>query len=254
MMRSLLFWGLLPFVIPQALLLRRTAPRFAGAAGPKEGAVGSGRRVNLIAIGDSIIAGVGAENLADALVGRTAAALAGALDCRVSWLARGSIGADSRKVLGELLPELPDTPAAFIILSVGVNDATGLATVRRLTRNLDELLSKLSRHSPEAVIAVAGIPPLRGFPLLPQPMRALFGMRGETFDAAIRRVVSGHRRVVHVPLDFDPTPDRFSADGFHPSEESYRDFGRLMADGIIAAYDTGPSPARVTHQSTASAS
>ena len=71
-MRSIIFWGLLPFILPQAIYVRKTAPRFAGAAGPRRGAAGTGKNYDLIAIGDSIIAGVGAKTLAKALVGQTA--------------------------------------------------------------------------------------------------------------------------------------------------------------------------------------
>ena len=80
-------------------------------------------------------------------------------------------------------------------------------------------------------------------------MRALFGLRGETFDAAIRQVVTRHNRAVYVPLDFDPTPDRFSADGFHPSKESYRQFGRMMAAGILEGVDDEQEPAPVSRRS-----
>ena len=66
MMRTVLFWGLFPFVLPQAILLRKNAPGFFEAGGPKEGYVGAGRNFNLIAIGESIIAGVGARNPSNA--------------------------------------------------------------------------------------------------------------------------------------------------------------------------------------------
>jgi hypothetical protein len=89
------------------------------------------------------------------------------------------------------------------------------------------------------VIAVSGIPPLRGFPLLPHPLRALFGLRGESFDDVMKAVIEEHANVVHVPLDFDPTPDKFSADGFHPSESSYREFGKGMGLAMLIANPLG---------------
>jgi lysophospholipase L1-like esterase len=232
---------MLPLVLPQAIRLRKTAPRFAGARGPKEGTIGAGRQFNLIAVGDSIIAGVGAGDLSKALVGRTAEELAQVLDCRITWHACGIIGADSNIVLHRLLPKLPNLEAAFIMVSVGVNDVTSLSRISAWTRNLAELLSRLHRHSPNAVIAVAGIPPLRGFPLLPQPLRALFGMRGDMFDIAARRLVSQHPWAVYVPIEFNPAPEKFSADGFHPSEDSYREFGQIMADRMAGRFREKPA-------------
>ena len=61
-MRNLLFWGLFPLLIPQALWVRKTAPRTAPAAGPRSGTVGDGRPIRLVGVGDSIIAGVGARH------------------------------------------------------------------------------------------------------------------------------------------------------------------------------------------------
>lgn len=241
MIRSLLFWTLFPFLLPQAIRIRNSAPRFPGAGGPREGSAGKGTPLNLLAIGDSIIAGVGAGDLSKALVGQTAAQLADRLDGRIDWTARGSIGADSNKVLHRLATRLPKTDVDIIILSVGVNDVTGLTRVSRWQRNLTDLLAVLHRHSPRAIVAVAGIPPLKGFPLLPQPLRALFGLRGKTFDRAACKVVSHYPWAVYVPLDFDPTPDKFSADGYHPSEASYTLFGQMMTDRIAAAIKTIPA-------------
>ena len=56
-MRNVVFWGSLPFLAPQALYVRRTAPRFAEASGPSKGAIGAGPGKRLVAIGDSIVAG-----------------------------------------------------------------------------------------------------------------------------------------------------------------------------------------------------
>ncbi len=132
MIKNLLFWSVFPLLIPQALYVRRTAPRFAPAAGPREGRVGAGEQRRLLAIGDSIIAGVGASELSKALVGRTAAAIASSKSCCVSWQALGASGYDSTKVLERLVPKLPGAPFDYMIVSVGVNDVTGLTSLQRM--------------------------------------------------------------------------------------------------------------------------
>lgn len=232
-MKTLLFWLLFPFVLPQALYVRKTAPRFAAADGPTEGSVGVGRQTRLLAIGDSIIAGVGASVLSKAMVGQTAAALAASQDCCVLWTALGVSGYDSNEILERLVPKLPDADVDYIVVSVGVNDVTGLTSMREWRYNLSLLLEKLRTHSPNAIIAVAGLPPLHGFPLLPQPLRAVLGMRARLFDDAAKTVVETFPDSIHIALDFEPDPSKFSADGYHPSEESYVEFGRYMADGIL---------------------
>jgi lysophospholipase L1-like esterase len=233
-MRNVVFWGLLPLLAPQALYVRRTAPRFAPAAGPPHGIVGEGPEKRLLAIGDSIIAGVGAPTLDDALVGQTATALASRLNGRVRWQAFGVPGFNSRKVLDSLLPRLPGEAADFIIVSVGVNDITGVKTISTWRANLRQLLSRLLAHSPGAMIGIAGMPPMHGFPLLPQPLRAVAGLRAHSFDQVGQAVARSFDRVVHVPVDFDPDPAMFAADGYHPSAESYRLFGEAMAVRLVS--------------------
>lgn len=232
-MKSLLFWIAFPFLIPQALYVRSTAPRFAPAGGPTEGHVGDGDEIRLLAIGDSIIAGVGASELSRALVGQTARALAGSRRCRVSWRALGVSGYDSAKVLEHLVPDLPDVTFDYVVISVGVNDVTGLTTTRQWRRNLSRLLRALHARYPTAKIAFAGLPPMHGFPLLPQPLRAVFGMRAQTFDEIAREVAIANQNAVHIPLDFEPDPEKFSPDGYHPSEESYVAFGEHMAERLV---------------------
>jgi lysophospholipase L1-like esterase len=236
MIRALLFWSVLPFVIPQALWLRRVAPRFSAAAGALRGHAGQGRTYNLLAVGDSIIAGVGAVRLNDALAGRTARELSELLNGAVSWQAVGRIGMDSGALLGTLVARLPEQEADFIVVSVGVNDVTSLSRVSTWRRHLEGIIAVLRRHWPDAVIAFGGVPPLNRFPLLPQPLRAVLGLRAGILDEAARQVVAHHPRVIHVPIPITPHPDTFSADGYHPSEAGYATYGRIMAKGIAGAY------------------
>ena len=233
-LKSLLFWIVFPLLIPQALYVRRTAPRFEPARGAAAGSVGDGEQVRLLAIGDSIIAGVGASDFSKALVGQTAMALATSRRCCVSWQALGVSGYDSGEVLEQLVPTLPGMHFDFIIVSVGVNDITGLTPIRKWYRNLSVLLDKLEAHSPDAMIAVTGIPPLHGFPLLPQPLRATLGLRARSFDEVAREVTGRRKNSRHIPVDFEPDTHRFALDGYHPSEDSYCEFGRHIADELLA--------------------
>ena len=119
-MRRIFFWVLFPFVLPQALKVKRNAPRLLCANGPHEGRFGSGYTFNLLAIGDSIIAGVGAKTVEQALQGQVSHELERLLGCEVRWQALGSIGASSATVMTCLVPSLPREAFDVIVLSVGV--------------------------------------------------------------------------------------------------------------------------------------
>jgi lysophospholipase L1-like esterase len=236
-MRSMLFWTLFPFVLPQAVKVRRNAPRVSGAAGPTSGRVGSGKTIRLVAIGDSIIAGVGAETVAEALPGQVAIELAVLAGCEVSWSAFGLIGATSSEVSRRLVPTLPSQPFDVVVLSVGVNDVTSLRTMRQWSSDLDCLLEELRKHSLIALIAVVGVPPLSSFPLLPQPLRAVIGIRARMLDDAAKVEVSKRKGVIYVPIQTKPSPDQFSPDGFHPSASSYKELGRQVAAAIWSGFE-----------------
>lgn len=233
-LNNLLFWIVFPFLIPQALYIRQTAPRFAPAGGASVGSVGGSGQTRLLAIGDSIIAGVGVSEFSKALVGQTAMALATFQNSRVEWEALGVSGYDSTRVLEHLVPKLPGVAYDYIIVSVGVNDVTGLTSIRKWRRSLGLLLAELETHSPQAMIAVIGMPPLHYFPLLPQPLRATLGLRGKSFGAVAKKVVNRRQNSRYVPLDIEPDPTKFAPDGYHPSEESYAEFGRHMANVLVA--------------------
>lgn len=245
-MRSLAFWLLLPFLFPQAMIVRRGAPRFEPPGGPTAGSFGKGREVRIAAIGDSIVAGVGAKALEGALVGRTACELARRIGGHVSWVAIGRIGASSRDVLETLVPLLPELEQHLFVVSVGVNDITSLSLVSSWERNLDELLVELEQHSPHAMTVVTGIPPLESFPLLPTPLGSLLGMRARTFNAASERVIARHRRALFAPVSFVARPEKFAGDGFHPSEIGYSELGTMLAERVLTSISGSPDEAEAS--------
>ncbi len=163
MIKRPLFWLSLPLLLPQGLWVKRTARRLPPAAGPISGAIGRGPTRRLLLVGDSIIAGVGVEQLVDALPGQLARALAERHRCRIEWHAHGDNGASCAD-LSRQLPSIPAIKADWIFLSVGVNDVTRLTTTRAWRQQLTALLTALTIHSPNASVLLAGVPPMARFP------------------------------------------------------------------------------------------
>jgi lysophospholipase L1-like esterase len=230
LMRRMLFWSGLPFAAPQGLWLRHRAPRTPAAAGADCGQVGRGKPLHLLAIGDSVIAGVGAEVAEAALPARFAFELADRLERCVHWRVLGRVGADARQVVNKLLPQVGTAPVDLALLSVGVNDVTSLRTRAAFRRDLEGLLLALQGHSPRCRVVLAGLPPLHGFPLLPQPLRFLFGLRARSFDLILHQLASPRPTVLHVPSAFAPEARRFAADGYHPNAASHAEWAAALAD------------------------
>lgn len=230
--RSWLFWAGLPVIATQGLWLKRRAYRAAEAPGPQHGEfhAESGRRaLKLCALGDSIIAGVALDSTADALPCQLARALSLRLGRPTCWQALGRNGADAR----EALALARQTPAQFadsdlLLLSIGVNDVTGLRRRPTFAREISQLIISMRRQSPSVRIVICATPPLEAFPLLPSPLRHLLGLRARQFDAIVRAAASDTDYVLHAALPFAPEPSGFAIDGFHPNADSVA----RWADGL----------------------
>ncbi len=113
-----------------------------------------------------------------------------------------------------------DVSADLVLISVGVNDVTGLTFTRRWRRDLQRLLAGVRARWPEATILFAGLPPMGRFPLPPQPLSFSLGLRAGILDRIAREVISDWPGALHVPTRIDPQVHGFCPDGFHPSAES----------------------------------
>jgi lysophospholipase L1-like esterase len=216
----LLFWAMLPVTALQGLWLRRRATRLPGAVGARSGVTGDGADFHLLAVGDSIIDGVGAGCRDASLPVQFANALAARSGRRVHWRVEGASGYDIRDVLALLDGLSWAAPLDLVLLSVGVNDVTGLSSTRHWRRNLVALLTRIRERWPAAEVVFAGLPPMASFPLPPQPLRFALGLRAATLDRIAREVVSGFPGAAHIPTRIDPRRHNFCEDGFHPSADS----------------------------------
>jgi len=225
-------YALFPVLLSQAFALRRHALTLVPAVGPRAGRIGRGEPLRFLAIGDSIIAGVGARRVEQSTVGHVARFMSGRLAREIHWHASGTIGAGARRVRRDAVPELPSQPFDVILLSVGVNDVLKLERSARFRRQLLKLVRELQRHSPGALIGYLGLPPLDEFPKLRRPLRWIVGRRVRRFDAVAREAITRVPNAMHIPVHFSARPDMFADDGLHPSEPSQRRLAKIIAGAI----------------------
>jgi lysophospholipase L1-like esterase len=229
---SLLFWPGLLACLPQAWHVRRTASRFAAAGGASHGLHGEGKPLHVLGLGDSIIAGVGLQQHDQGLVATVARELAARCGRAVSWSALGQSGEAAAGVQRLYRRQQPAPGQDLVLLSVGVNDITGLTSLRRWRRNLGSLVACLQNDSPQAVLVLIGLPPMQHFPVLPRPLRWVLGLRAAQLDRVAARLAGQAGNVCHVPLNFRPQPGQFAADGYHPSAESHAALATALVDAL----------------------
>jgi lysophospholipase L1-like esterase len=228
--QSMVFWSLLPVAGLQGLLLRRSAQRLSPPPGATSGTFGQqGRRIYLLAAGDSIIAGVGAARQEQTLPLQFARALSSTLDARIEWRIEGKNGMDLAGLVVALAALEPRVQADIILLSIGVNDVTGLSTTRAWRRQLQLLVKLIRSRWPRALVVFAGLPPMGRFPLPPQPLRYSLGLRAETLDRIAGNLMSQQNRMMHIQTVIESPQHDFCEDGFHPSENSYAVWAEELA-------------------------
>lgn len=245
-MRGFLFWAAFGLLLPQALWVRRTTPRFQGAVGDPSGQVNpsslnpisneSDPPLQVVGLGDSIIAGVGANEHAEALVAQAALSLSERLQRSVAWQVHGKIGADAKRIAREASqihwPESVDV----VVISTGVNDLLGLQSIQQWVSNIGGLIRAVRIYAPEALIVFCGLPPMDVFPSLPRPLRWVLGYRARHLDQVLGQVTAPFERVVWVPVESHEAPalttEMFAGDGFHPGPKGYQALGQGLGRSI----------------------
>jgi len=236
------FWLLLPLSGVQGLCLRRSAIRLPEATGARSGTLGQGQTLHLLAMGDSIIAGVGTGSMEYSLPVQFAEALAKTRQCSVQWQVEGANGADISDLRQTMSQLHISRQADVILISIGVNDVTGLSSTRYWSSQVNQLVTELRAKWPQAKVIFAGLPPMGQFPLPPQPLRFTLGYRAARLDDIAAGIISQQAGMLHIPTDIKPLAQEFCEDGFHPSAESCANWAAELAQRFEAANLVTPTP------------
>lgn len=222
-----------PLLLAQGLWVRARVPRLPEPPGAREGQVGRGPGLRLLILGDSAAAGVGAGSQGEALSGQLVERLADRF--RLDWRLSARTGDRARDALRALQAE-PALRCDVALTSLGVNDATALASPERFLDDLGRVVDRLREACGAQLILLSGLPPVGEFPALPMPLRWRLGRQAERLDAALQAYVAGQRDCEH--LAFGPLPDRsvMAHDGFHPGPPVYRLWADAAASAIAARY------------------
>lgn len=226
---------LAPFMLLQAAWVSRTALRLPPGDGPIDGVAGDGQGppLQLLFLGESPVAGVGCRLMSEAVAARTAESLAAATGRPVHWHAAGVNGIRIRQTIEWIVPRLPERRFDLIVAVHGVNDTTGLTSVSEWRRRVSVLTDELkNRHGGR--IFHAQVAPMHLFSALPQPLRAVLGLRARILDEALRTHPRCGRDFEHVAVEFPIAPEMLAEDGYHPSALGHALWGERLG-AILAA-------------------
>lgn len=217
---------LAPLLIMQGRRVRRSALKLPEPPGPRVGTAGDGPPLRLLIAGDSAAAGVGVTTQAAALSGWLVQGLAGSFS--VEWRLEAKTGATTpgtTRWLSKLAPASFDV----MVTSLGVNDVTRGMAVGDWLRSQRELRDVARDRLGVKLLVVSGLPPMGGFPLLPQPLRWHLGRRADEFSERLRGHLVHEAGARFLDLRFTLDSTLMAEDGFHPGPRIYREWGERAA-------------------------
>lgn len=229
-MRYMMTTALLaPVLWWQGKHVRRTIPRLPEAQGERSGhhlAPMAALSLRVLIVGDSAAAGVGAIDQQEALSGQLIKYLAS--NFSLQWALVAKTGYTLQDIIQHLEKEAKDQ-YDIVVVSIGVNDVTGLTPLKKWLEQQQVLVDLLKEKFSARYILFSKLPPMHLFPALPQPLRWYMGGLAKRLNKALKRAVTAQPECRLIEIDFPLQPDYVAIDGFHPSEKAYS----LWAESIV---------------------
>lgn len=198
-----------------------------------------GDTVDLLLLGDSIAAGLGADDPKHTLGGHLARRLTRKTKRSVRLHTAAVVGSET----SDLAAQLASLPSGYrphvAVVVVGGNDITHRVRIADSRRHLADALRRLRALGAEVVVGTC--PDLGALLLLPQPLRSLGARASRQLAQAQREVAleAGGRAVslaeVVGPFFITRPDEMFALDRFHPSGAGYRRTAKAMLPSVLAA-------------------
>ncbi|MFZ8200262.1 SGNH/GDSL hydrolase family protein [Alteromonas portus] len=248
---------LFPVILLQALWVRKKTAVLPEPAGERVFASADNDFLltnNVLVVGDSAAAGVGATTQMGALTGLLYSKLVKHGPTRVTLQAK--TGFKSEDVLN-LLHEMPAEHFSSALVSIGVNDVTKFVPLKRWRQNIDAISTLLSDKFGCETILFTALPPIHCFPALPQPLRALLGYRARLLNQALADCVIARANTnilcvtaLHVTGTMKEVQQSglMAEDGFHPSTKGYEIWAHSALEKLSTLYSTTMGTAKKSKQ------
>lgn len=196
-------------------------------------------RIDLLVVGDSIAAGLGAELPGETFGARLAKQVAKRAERSVRLRTVARVGAETSMLSAQLDTIPPDYRPDVAVVVVGGNDVIHRVPTKDSLEHLSATIHRLRGLG--AVVVVGTCPDLGALRPVPQPLRSIVArlsrslataQRSAALEAGAWVVSLGH---VVGPQFFDEPDEMFSLDRFHPSPAGYKRTAKAMLPSVLAA-------------------
>lgn len=223
----------LPYFYWQGQRVRRRVGRLPDAGGETVGRFGKhAETLNLLAIGESTVAGVGASNHADALGGQLAKFLSLETGKSILWHVLGESGITARETLERLVPHLPKMKMDLVVVALGGNDTFKVSSPNRWRNDMTKLIFILKETYPHAKILLANTPRVIDFPALPASLKFILWRVSRLHHENAKNLERAAENVFYFD-EAAKVDEKFFADGVHPSAYGYMLWAEAMVKFLL---------------------
>lgn len=233
--RYLLLGTLGPVLWLQGRHVRRVTPRLPEPDGLRSGVAGQGPVLRLLVAGDSAAAGVGVSHQDHALCGQLVRCLSPRHT--VQWQLLATNGLDSPGLVHMLESASPQT-FDVVVISMGVNDATGLRSPREWLLWQHRLAHVVNTRFAPQLLVHSAVPPMHEFTALPQPLRWFMGRWAHEMNHHLAHALRQETRRQFHRLPVATASEGLAVDGFHPGEKGYALWAESLSQRILSATST----------------
>lgn len=236
---------LLPILYRQGKRIKRTIPDLPEATG-NTGLVdvNSKETLQLLTIGESTVAGVGAATHQEGFSGALASELSTALTTNINWNVYARSGYTALQIIEKILPKIKETKADLIVIGTGANDAFTGNRPRIWRRHIHTMIQNIRQKYPETPIAFMNMPPIKEFPAFTKTLKFTIGNLVEIFGSELNKVIQEYPNVFYNPeiitlqkwknrYQVQGETSRFFSDGIHPSTITYQTWAKDFAQFVL---------------------
>jgi lysophospholipase L1-like esterase len=141
-------------------------------------------------------------------------------------------GATTERAI-DRLSGLGDVRFDVLVTSLGVNDITRGARTGAWLESQRRLRTVARERLGVSLLVISGIPPMDGFPALPNPLRRYLGNRARRWNTLLEQDLEGESSAHFLDPRFTEDAGGMAVDGFHPGPAIYREWGARAA-AVIA--------------------
>ena len=219
----------MPILLLQAVWVRLSMIKLPEALGERSGTAGSGKKINLLIIGDSASASVGTKAQKNALSGQLVANLA--TTNTVNWQLVATTGLTSTALISEI-ENIKNQRFDFVLVSIGVNDVTGLTKQHQWVSNIKTIVDLCNVKFDNPKVLMTALPPMHLFTGLLQPLRWWLGLRAKKLNELMTLTSTDYNQCSVLTINMPFAPQYLAQDGFHPSSLAYSVWAEQAAKAL----------------------